>query len=84
MLAEYGRSLGLDDVGLDRGGKVVIFANTISLYGLDQARFSAFVAAGVDLIDAWRKLVESDSFPRAVAGSSDDLPTINFGTGMHV
>ncbi len=61
-------------IGLDKATGAVIFSNAISLVGLDQARFDAFVAAGVDLVEAWRKVVESENFPRAIEKLSASTP----------
>lgn len=61
-------------VGLDKDTGAVIFSNAISLVGLDQVRFDAFIAAGVDLVEAWRKLVESDNFPRAIEKPQQSAP----------
>lgn len=61
-------------VGLDKDTGAVIFSNAISLAGLEQARFDAFVAAGIDLVEAWRKLVESENFPRMIEKPPESVP----------
>lgn len=55
---------GAGSVGLDREMNVLTFAHNISLIGLDQNRFNQFVDSCVDLIDSWRKLISSESFPK--------------------
>lgn len=65
---------GAGAVGLDKDTGTVTFSNAVSLVGLDQARFNTFVASGVDLVEAWRELVESESFPRKIETPSASPP----------
>ncbi|MGV6871124.1 type III secretion system chaperone [Pseudochelatococcus sp. B33] len=67
-------------IGLDRENRAVIFANSISLIGLDQARFNDFVNASVDIIDAWRKTLESGELKQAGKAPELDILPSDDGT----
>lgn len=74
---------GAGAVGLDTQDRALIFAHSISIIGLDQDRFNAFVEEGVALIEAWRGVIESGELlrpagpqPQASALPMDDtVPT---------
>lgn len=71
---------GSGSIGLDREDRVVIFANSISLIGLDQERFNDFVNASVDIIEEWRKTLESGELAQAAKSPGLDILPGDDGT----
>lgn len=71
---------GSGSIGLDRENQTVIFANSISLIGLDQDRFNEFVNASVDVIEAWRQGLESSGVKPAASALPPDILSSDDGT----
>ncbi len=64
---------GSGSIGLDRENQTVIFANSISLIGLEQDRFNEFVNVSVDVIESWRQGLEAGGLKPATAASAPNL-----------
>jgi hypothetical protein len=71
-----GSADGDGSLGLDSDSGILFYTHAISLVGLDQDRFRAFVERSLGVIMAWRQVIESDDFSRLAEKSVvlRDLP----------
>ncbi|MFC0219606.1 hypothetical protein FHS82_002073 [Pseudochelatococcus lubricantis] len=73
--------LGAGSVGLDPRSEMLVYANAISLVGLDQEAFEKFLERSVNIIEDWHGLVRKVNPPTpsgaAAASNEGDVSIIS-------